>query len=136
MNAIVLDCSAVVPWFFPEKNDEVARRVHDRVDRHGIGLIAPELLKAEFGNVAWKKVVKGQCSEELAVKQIGHFLHLPVVFCALAPLLPSALKLACAKNITVYDAFYLELARTARAFLATADEKLISCANDLGIGII
>ena len=135
MNAIVIDCSVAIPWFFPERDGEKALSLRDLIVRQDIGMIAPELLKAEFGNVAWKKVRRGQCSPELASMQISNFLRMPMTFCTHDPLLSQAFALACERDITVYDALYLVLARETQCALATLDERLAREAQKCGVFI-
>ncbi len=133
MNAIVVDCSAIVPWFFPEEEEEASLEIRRRVTRAGMQLVAPDLLRAEFGNVAWKKVRRGLCSRELAQEQIALFSRLPILYCTHEPVIAFAFELACREGVTVYDALYLVLARETEVSLATLDMRVRKTAGKMGI---
>lgn len=117
---LVVDASVATKWFFPEAGHQAAREL---AAGEAI-LIAPDLIVAEVGNSAWKKVARGEASadqaRELAIGLPGVFREL--VSCA--ALAPRALDLALELNHPVYDCFYLALAELARADLATADSSL------------
>lgn len=135
MNAIVVDCSAIVPWFFPEEEEGASLEIRRRVTQAGMQLVAPDLLRAEFGNVAWKKVRRGLCSRDLAQKQIALFSRLPILYCTHEPVIGSAFELACREGVTVYDALYLVLARETEVGLATLDMRVRKTAGKMGIAL-
>lgn len=67
MSRLVLDSSIVIKWFVPEVHSADALRYLDP----DLGRDAPELLLAEVSNILWKKVCRGELSEEQAVS-IAH----------------------------------------------------------------
>lgn len=136
MNAVVIDCSAIVPWFFPEEEEEESLEIRRRVTQAAIQLVAPDLLRAEFGNVAWKKVRRNLCSQESAQKQLALFNRLPVLYCTHEPIVGPAFELACREGVTVYDALYLVLAREADTALATLDIRVRETADRMGITVL
>jgi predicted nucleic acid-binding protein len=91
------------------------------------------LLAPEFGNVAWKKVMRGECDILHASKQLRLFLITDIRYHDCRRLVSSALTASYKCKITVYDSFYLVLAKTINAQLATLDEQLQKAADILGI---
>jgi len=132
---VVLDCSAVVPWFLPEAGSEMSLRLFDGVADGSVLAVAPALLQVEFANVAWKKARQGLCSVPDAAGQFDRFLRLPIRYAGDAVLVKGSLALASECGITVYDACYLWLAIHARALLATGDERLRRAACGVGVEI-
>ena len=135
MTEVVVDCSAVVPWFFPEENTGLAGALFNDVRRGRVVSLAPSLLRAEFGNVVWKKIRRNQCGLSSAATQLELFQKAEIYHFEIKPLLAAALVLACRHEITVYDALYLALARHAEASLATLDRTLAKRARDAGVTV-
>lgn len=121
LEKVVVDASVVVKWYVPEVASGDASRLLDGTTAR----FAPDLLVAEFGNVLWKKVRKGELSD-LEAHQIaeGFVSACPVALHALTPYLRSALEIATRRQCTVYDALYLALALSEGCQLATADARL------------
>jgi len=133
MKTVVVDCSVVVPWFFPEKGSEAALAIFDAFSKGHISCAAPALLQAEFGNMAWKKVSRKVCGAEYATHQIALFRKTEIKCCRCDEILPAAFTIACESRITVYDALYLAIAQALDAELATLDTTLAKAASACGI---
>jgi len=118
--SLVVDASVVIKWFIDEPLHENARRFL----KTGESLHAPDLLLAEIGNIAWKKVIRGEIGEEQARKIALSLRDLPVSLLDSSELLERALQLALSIKHPVYDCLYLACAEYLGATLVTADEKL------------
>jgi predicted nucleic acid-binding protein len=58
--SLVVDASVAIKWFVEEVRSDAARAVLDS----GEPLIAPDLIVPEACNAAWKKVRRGELSQE------------------------------------------------------------------------
>lgn len=133
MKSVVVDCSVVIPWYFPEENADIAQKVFEDYRNNRTICCAPALLHAEFGNAAWKKVVRKLCGRDHAATQINLFLRSGIKFYRCDEILPDAFDIANRLNISVYDALYCALAKTLKAELATLDTRIFSTAAKIGI---
>jgi predicted nucleic acid-binding protein len=122
MTAYVVDASVVVKWFFPEEYSVKCRELLSS----GNDLSAPSLIWSEAGNVIWKRFRRGEISPAEARETVVDILQMPVLDISSKDLLPSALEIAVAVGISVYDALYLSLALSRTCLMITADKKLIN----------
>lgn len=100
---LVVDASVAIKWFVQESRSDAARAVLDS----GEPLVAPDLVVPEACNAAWKKVKRGEISEEqgAAVARV-----LPMSFDRLTPtaeLAPRAFAIGHRFDHPVYDCFCL-----------------------------
>ncbi len=127
MALAVVDASVVVDLLVEHPRSRSVRAVLEDVDG-----VAPELLDAEVANVLARLERRGEMSEEragqalelLETMDIGRFAH--------APLLSDAWSLR--RNLSVYDAFYVALARRLGCPLVTCD-RAFARAPGLGITV-
>jgi predicted nucleic acid-binding protein len=97
-------------------------------------LHVPELVFPEVGNILWKKVRRGDLTED-AAREIGRLVVLaPLVVHSSAPFLEAALEIAMRTGWTVYDSQYVALAIQMESRLVTADEKLYNALKDGPLG--
>ena len=120
---LVIDTSVAVKWYVPEPG-----AAHAAALRHeGNQLVAPDLLTAEFGNVLWKKVRRGELDDEEAVEIADAFARAcPVQLRPALPYSTLALELALRFQRSVYDALYLAVALADHGAYVTADERLVN----------
>jgi predicted nucleic acid-binding protein len=122
---LVVDASVAIKWFVPEDLADVAARWLNSTD----SICAPDWIAAEFGNIVWKLLRRG----EITRREAGEFLTgLGEVGLELSPsmnLFPAALDLAVELDQTVYDSLYLALAITRDWTLITADRKFYTAAK-------
>ena len=97
------------------------------------GLIAPELIYAECGQVLHKKRTQKILTDEELNGLLDSILDLPIRLFAHGDLLKPACDLAAELNLTVYDALFLALAKRHSAPLLTADGKLRHAADQLNL---
>jgi predicted nucleic acid-binding protein len=119
----VVDASVAAKWYFPEQGSEAADALLLGV-RAGSQLLAPDLLEAEFANLLWKKVRRGECDEEIA-REIHGMWAIDCPRLVPARLVASrALELSFRLAHPVYDCLYVAVAIEFEAALATADRRL------------
>ncbi len=129
--ALVIDCSAAIPWFLEDEANAWSEALLDDLSRHVLHV--PALWHLEFANVLLtaqrrKRIVAGDRKGMLTRAS-----RLPLVTDhRLLPLVEIA-DLADAHAITTYDAAYLELAMRLNCPLATQDKALAKAATVLGL---
>jgi predicted nucleic acid-binding protein len=126
MKPVVVDASVAAKWFLPEPDAPVALRLLD--GRHR--LAAPDLIRAEIGNLLWKLHARGTLTAQEAADMIEHFLSMPLEIHDSAYLLAPALEIAIATRRTVYDSLYLALAMDLDGTVVTADERWVDALAD------
>jgi predicted nucleic acid-binding protein len=122
MSALVLDASVVIKWFVPEVHSDAARRLLQDNDQY----FAPDMLFAEIGNVAWKKVRRGELSSRDGLQLLKDLMVVPIESVASQFLIHDAFSLANATGRSVYDALYVALAIRLKTRFITADERLFN----------
>lgn len=118
---IVVDASVACKWYLDEPDCDAARALVTAKTE----LIAPDLILAEFANVAWKRLSRQEISEEQAMTMVD---HLPYVLLEIVPCLglrQRALSIAIALDHPTYDGFYIALAMERGLKLVTADKRLL-----------
>lgn len=119
---VVVDASVASKWYLDEPHCDAARSLV----ASGTDLIAPDLILAEFTNVAWKRLSRREITEQQATAMVA---HLPYVLLRIVPCLElrqPALSIAVALDHPVYDCFYIALAAERGMNLVTADMRLIN----------
>jgi predicted nucleic acid-binding protein len=123
--SLVVDASVAIKWFVIESSRDHALAIIDFKTE----LVAPELFKAEFTIVLWKKARRSEVSLEhamLLIERVESFVtFLPTSF----EVAQSALQFAVILDHPSYDCIYLAWAERLGTKLVTADRK---CADKLG----
>ena len=96
----------------------------DRAIADGTLLAAPTLIAAEVANALVGYVRAGRMNTREARSRLRDLLELPIELVPIEEVAEGALRLALARNLSVYDAYYVDLAHTRRAVLLTADRAL------------
>ncbi len=126
-SSLVVDASVVIKWHVDEIHADAARRL---LSDDTPALHAPDLVFPELGNILWKKIRRGELTDEQA-RRIGHLVALPPLEVhPSAPLLEAALEIAISTGRTVYDSLYLALAVQLNCRMVTADERLYHALKD------
>ena len=129
----VIDASSLTKYLLRELNwEEVEKRLIE-------GVCAPELIIKEVANAIWKHcVLFARISENLAIELLRALHRLVdggvVRIVDQRIYLDSALCLAIAHKITLYDALYIAMAKSF-GVLVTSDEKQARVAKVLGIEV-
>jgi predicted nucleic acid-binding protein len=119
----LLDSSVVIKWFFKERHSDKALKIQDDYLDGEINLIIPDLLFYEVANGL--KYSPYRISKERVEKNMESLMSLKLETIPFnLYLFRVALDLMFEFGITIYDAYFLSLARELRLFFITADEKL------------
>jgi predicted nucleic acid-binding protein len=123
----VVDANVAIKWYVDHADSPAAMQIADS----DAELLAPDLIYAEVANALWKYVRVKQ----IKLADAGDALTaLPTRFDAIVgmdSLADDALQIANELNHTVYDCFYLVLARREKAPLVTADKRLAVAVQSL-----
>lgn len=121
----VLDASVAVKWFF---RDEPLRKeadlVLDAVVRRPDDFLVPDMFYIETTAVINRKSKRDENFCKSALDSL-YELGIPSVPVG-REIMEMAVEAACARNLTVYDAIYVALAKTSAARWLSADEQAIA----------
>jgi len=118
VSTIVIDASVAIKWAVEESDADKAMALR----KHRC--VAPDLMVAEYTNILWKKVTRGQLSAAQA-ELAATSLHLSgIKFHPMQDLAAPALKFSIALAHPAYDCLYLALAEHMGCHFVTADAKL------------
>ena len=118
---LVVDASVATKWFVRENLHEQALLL---LSDHADDLQAPDFILTEVTNIAWKKALRNEISQEQArvipTELRGYILS----FHPSADLVDGALDIALSLHHPVYDCLYIACAEAIGGVLITADKKL------------
>lgn len=118
----VVDSSVVIKWFIPEVEADAA----EALVAAGYGLVAPDLLVAEVGDVLWQKFRRGEISASDAAEIGRSILDSDTI-----TLHPSdvhfdrALDVAVEYGRSFCDSLYIAMAIELDTVFITADLRLV-----------
>ncbi|MEN6592559.1 MAG: type II toxin-antitoxin system VapC family toxin [Methanobacterium sp.] len=118
----VLDSSIIAAIFFQEKASKKAVQLVQDKD-----LFTVDLAIVEVANVAWKRVILFEENKDIikeALKKSIEFINTSCEVIEMNGLIESSFKIAVKEKITVYDALFLDAARSKKVPLYTLDKKL------------
>lgn len=127
MTIFVVDANVAAKWCLPPAGEAYVPQALHLLEAYGrgeVGLLAPDFLFAEFGNVLWKAVRR----ERIPASAVGpaitllESLRIPTV--SSSGLLTAALAIALKHDRSVYDSLYVALASQSGAQMITADARL------------
>lgn len=122
-NTGVIDASFLLAFLFPDETKSIVEEVFTHYQNHQIHFIAPTLLKYEVLAAIRSSVLKKRISATIAHKLAKSFLEMDIEYHEIS--FESTLSLALEKNLTVYDASYLYLAKKEKITLFTLDSSLL-----------
>ena len=112
---VVIDASVAIKWVVPEPDSGRAEILLDH------GLVAPDLIYAECANVLWKKVRRGEMTEEEAEIAAQTLEQADITIAPTRGHLAVATAIAVELDHAAYDAVYLAVAEASDLRLVTAD---------------
>jgi len=123
---VVVDASVLVKWFVPEEfSDRAEAILNDHLDAR-VTVAAPSYALLELANALRKHVVRGVMGPGEAGEAFSLLLEMDIEFVEVdGELAREALGYALDNGVTVYDAYYIVLARRLGTVFYTADEKLL-----------
>ena len=126
MERVVVDASVIVKWFVSEEYTGEALLLRDDHALGCVDIVVPDYALLEVASALRKYVLRGLLSADDAVKAVellaAFELGVERVTGALAA---KALSYSLRTGVTVYDAYYIVLAREQGTAFYTADEKLL-----------
>ena len=132
MNGLfVLDASVMVKWFSEEEYTDRALKLRDAFSIGEIELVVPDLMLYEVSNALR---YNPDFDETDVSEAVGTLYDIGIsIIVPNRDVINSALNLAYEHKITVYDAYYVALAKEINFKLITADRKLYLKIKDLKI---
>lgn len=125
---VILDASIILKWFVNEEGSAEALIFRDRHVRGKERIIVPSLLFYEVANVLrYRKELPDK--EIINLMEILKDFELSAVHLSFSEL-EEAMLYARIKDISVYDAAYVVLARNLSCDLITADKRLEKSVNE------
>jgi len=126
---LVLDASVTLAWFFQDERSDFSEELLDYVVDHGVQV--PSIWPLEVANGLLTGYRRKRLAHADLLSGIESLATLPVRVdapdCGLV--LAKTVSLADRRNLTTYDAAYLELAMRLGVPLATNDAKLLRAAK-------
>jgi len=125
---IVFDASAVLSFLMPdEKATPAIQQLFDKLVVGDIEILAPGLLPYEVVNTLKSSLKRKRITKKLAFGILERFFQLGIELADIN--FRECLSLSLRHDISVYDASYLELARSRKLKLVSFDERLMELTN-------
>ncbi len=130
MNIVfVLDASVVIKWFSEEEYTDRALKLREDFSKGEIELVVPDLMLYEVSNALR---YNSDFDETDVAEAVGTLFDIGIsIIVPNREVINSALNLAYEYKITIYDAYYVALAKEIDFILVTADRKLYLKIKDL-----
>ncbi len=130
---VTIDASFLLKLFLPEEKSDRAEDIWKRWIKDSIEVIAPTLIVFEVSSVLRNKVHRGIIDDKSALDILSQLKGLDIQLVYTEEILDNAWEIGnVLKSSTLYDCFYIALAKFLEAPLWTADKKLYNSAkNDL-----
>ncbi len=120
----VIDASIIVKWYVIEEFRQQAMNLRDDYIKKKVSLLAPTVLIFEVINaIRYSKRDISKSTLENIGKSLMHYGIQLFMFDE--ELLTETIKLALDKDVTIYDAVYVSLAKIKKTDFYTADDRLI-----------
>jgi predicted nucleic acid-binding protein len=134
--SLVLDCSAILAWFYDDETTPAVRQVVEMLVENGAWV--PSLWSLEVANILETGVRRGRHDVAFRDATLADLSLLPI---STDPetgkqAWNATLQLAHRHRLTLYDAAYLELAQRRRLPLATLDSDLRAAATAEGVALL
>jgi len=135
-NTFVIDNSVVMSWCFKDETNEYADAVLDKLSE--TTAIVPSIWPLEVVNVLLVAERRKRLKQADSVRFITLLSQLPIVVEHEWPekMMTDILALGRAKNLSSYDASYLDLAMRKDCPIATLDKRLMDAARDISVEIV
>lgn len=125
----VLDASVVIKWFSEEEYTDKAVKLRDDFFKGENELVVPDLLLYEVSNALR---YNPNFDETDVVEAVGSLFDMGIsIIVPTLEVIKSSIDIAFSHNITIYDAFYVALAKEIDFALITADSKLYQKTKDI-----
>ncbi len=126
---ITLDASVILKWFCEEEDSDKAIKYKEEYINKKINILEPDLIIYELQNVL--RYNKG-FSIHTVNEALKEFLNLDMdIYSPTLKLITNATEIAYNYDISIYDSYYIALAKMLNCKLITADGKLKKKCADL-----
>jgi len=134
--SLVLDASAAVASLVQERHTVAAQQVMRQVAVSGA--VVPSLWRLEVANALRIAARRGRCTEQFVTLSLESFAQVSIAVDAEtdAHAWGRTLELARERDLTLYDAAYLELALRKALPLATCDDELAEAAKAKAVPLL
>ncbi len=125
----VLDSSVIIKWFSEEEDTSIALSLREKNINGELMIAVPDLSLYEVANaLRYNKTIDEDNIKEAidSLIQLGINIVVPT-----KEVMDLAISFALKYNITVYDAYFLALAKVLNFACITADEKLYQRVKEL-----
>lgn len=133
---MVVDASVALAWFFEESHTPLALEVLLLADQRGF--LVPTLWWSELANGLVAGERRSRTSPERADQFIALIRNLPIRTDNAPPegICDAIVGLARERQLSAYDAAYLERARRTASELASFDARLRTAALSIGVAVV
>jgi predicted nucleic acid-binding protein len=132
MKQVCVDANLVVTWLTPEEGRDQAVAFLDQCLGQGIGIIAPDCVFAEVGSALRRKVYRGIMDDEDGRVALSLLDRFAIDVVPVLSLYAEAWKIAVDYNLsTLYDAYYMALAKLHECDFWTADQRFLNSVPNL-----
>ncbi len=122
---VSIDASFLLKLFLPEEKSKKAEETWKRWINESIEIVAPALIIFEFSSVLRNKVYMGLIDNRIGMDIINQLKELDILLVYNDDILSIAWEMGdIQKSSTLYDYFYIALAKYLNIPLWTADKKL------------
>lgn len=134
--SLVLDCSLTMAWLYAEETTPAVRKVFDLIDEGGAWV--PSIWRLEVANVLHLGVRQGRSDSAFRDAALDDLAEFPIDVDPETDqhAWAATVSLAIDRNLTTYDAAYLELAKRRGLPLATLDKDLRRAATAEGVHLL
>ncbi len=122
---VSIDASFLLKLFLPEEKSKKTEEIWKGWIKDSTEVIAPTLIVFEFSSVLRNKVYRGIIDDRIGTDIINQFNELDILLVYSDDILKIAWEIGnIQKSSTLYDCFYIGLAKYLNIPLWTADKKL------------
>jgi predicted nucleic acid-binding protein len=127
MEQVVVDANVFVKWFVEEDYTKEALLLREDCIAGHVKILTPIYALLEVADAFRKYVARKIINANDAIEALNILQEFSIGFLDLdRNLLTEALKYSIENHLTVYDAYYITIARKFNSHFYTADEKLLS----------
>ncbi len=123
MSLFVIDASVAVKWIIDEEGTTAALALRNQP------LAAPDLLVAECANILWRKVRRGELTDQEAILAARLLARADIDLLPMRSYLEAATRIAIVLDHPAYDCLYIAAAEAEGLPFVTADDRLLRKVN-------